>query len=146
MKATYLIPIAAAGAVVLYFMSKAQAGKNIKVYLNNLKFSGGKILPNAFLEFRVLNGSSTAVTIDSLIGEVFVNGKFFASVSNTDRFTVPANAETFYTVKLTPAGLNLIGIVFSLLKSRQSIIVEFNGTINSTGALIPVQQKINVLG
>ena len=144
MKAMYILPIAA-GAAVLYFMSKAQAGKNIKVYLQGLKFSGGGIVPNIFLNFRVVNGTSTSVSIDSLVGEVFINNKFFASVSNTDKFNIPANAETYYTVKLSPSGLSTIAIVYNLIKNKQAVTVEFSGTVNSTGALIPVRQKINIV-
>lgn len=144
MKATYLLPIAA-GAAVLYFMSKAQAGKNIKVYLHGLSFGGGSIVPNVFLKFRLVNGTSTTVTISSIVGDVAINGKQFASVSNTKAFNIPANSETFYTVKLTPSALSSIAIVYNLLKNKQRVIAEFNGTVNSTGMLIPIQQKINVI-
>lgn len=139
-----ILPFALAGGAVLYFMSKAQAGKNIKINLSGVSFSGGTIIPNAFLKFRVLNGTSTGVTLNSLVGEVFVNGKFFATVSNTDKFTIPANSETYYSVKLSPSGLQMIGILYNLIKNKQRVNVEFTGTVNTSGALIPINQKISV--
>ena len=139
-----ILPFALAGGAVLYFMSKAQAGKNIKINLSGVNFSGGNVIPNAFLKFRVLNGTSTSVILNSVVGEVFVNGKFFATVSNTDRFTIPANSETYYSVKLSPSGLSMIGILYNLIKNRQTVNVEFTGTVNTSGALIPINQKISV--
>jgi LEA14-like dessication related protein len=138
-----ILPIAA-GAAVLYFISKAQTGKNLKIYLTGVKFSGGGLIPNIFLQFRVLNVTSSSVAIDSLVGEVTINGKFFASVSNTDRFVIPANSDTFYSVKLTPSTLSAISIVYNLIKNRQKVNIDFGGTVNSTGALIPINQKVTV--
>lgn len=143
MNAAYILPIAA-GAAALYLISKAQTGKNLKIYLHGVKFSGGGLIPNIFLQFRVLNVSSNSVAIDSLVGEVYINGKFFASVSNTERFNIPANSDTFYSVKLTPSALSAISIVKNLIQNRQKVNIEFNGTVNSTGALIPLSQKVSI--
>jgi LEA14-like dessication related protein len=138
-----ILPIAA-GAAILYFIGKAQTGKNLKIYLTGVKFSGGGLIPNIFLNFRVLNVTSNSVSIDSLVGDVTINGKFFASVSNTERFTIPANSDTYYSVKLTPSALSAISIVYNLIKNKQRVNVEFNGTVNSTGALIPINQKASI--
>lgn len=138
-----ILPLVA-GATALYFLSKSQTGKNLKIYLNGVKFSGSGIVPNIFLQFRVVNVTSNSVAIDSLVGEVNINNRSFASVSNTERFVIPANSETYYSVKLTPSALSSIAVIYNLIKNRQNVIVDFDGTVNTTGALIPIKQKVSV--
>ena len=84
MKFSYLLPIGA-GAVALYFWSKAQAGKNIKVYLSGVSLGrGSNVIPDIFAKFRIVNGSNTPITLKSIVGDLFVNDKQIASVSNTE--------------------------------------------------------------
>ena len=142
MKFSYLLPIGA-GAVALYFWSKAQAGKNIKVYLSGVSLGrGSNVIPDIFAKFRIVNGSNTPITLKSIVGDLFVNDKQIASVSNTESFDIPANKEVFYSVKVSANVLSLISIVTNLIKAKQRIKVAFNGTINTTGLTIPIEQTI----
>jgi LEA14-like dessication related protein len=142
MKLTYLLPIGA-GAVALYFWSKAQAGKNIKVYLSGLSLSKGtNAIPDIFTKFRIVNGSNTPVTLKSIVGDVYVNDKQIASVSNTDSFLIPSNKEVYYSVKLSPNVFTILTIVTNLIKAKQRIKVTFSGTINTTGVMIPINETI----
>lgn len=142
MKLTYLLPIGA-GAVALYFLSKAQAGKNIKVYLSGISLSkGSNVIPDIFTKFRILNGSSTPVTLKSIVGDLYVNDKQIASVSNTESFAIPANKEVFYSVKVTPNVFTLLAIVTNLIKAKQRIKISFTGTVNTTGVMIPISETI----
>ena len=77
-----ILPILLGGALV-FFASKAQAGKNIKAYLKGVKFTG-KFPQKAYITFRLVNGSSSSVTIDSIVGEVYVNGKMFGDINNVE--------------------------------------------------------------
>jgi hypothetical protein len=142
MKLTYLLPIGA-GAVALYFLSKAQAGKNIKVYLSALSTAKGtSVFPDIFAKFRIVNGSSTPVTLKSIVGDLYVNDRQIASVSNTENFSIPANKEVFYSVKVTPNLFTLLSIVTNLIKAKQRIKVTFTGTVNTTGLIIPINETI----
>ena len=137
-----LLPLLA-GGIVLFFASKAQAGKNIKAYLKGVKFSG-KFPQTAFITFRIVNGASAGVVVNSIVGEVYINGKLVGDVNNVQNFTIPANSEVEYTVKLTPSSLGIIAIIYQLFTTKQKFVVEFKGTVNSTGALISIDQKITV--
>ena len=50
--------------------------------------------------------------------------------------------EVFYSVKVSANVLSLVSIVTNLIKAKQRIKVAFNGTINTTGLTIPVEQTI----
>lgn len=142
MKLTYLLPIGV-GAFALYFLSKAQAGKNIKVYLSGLQLSkSNSVFPDIFAKFRIVNGSSTPVTLKSIVGDLYVNDRQIASVSNTDTFAIPANKEVFYSVKISPNVFTLLSIVTNLIKAKQRIKITFAGTINTTGVIIPINETI----
>ena len=142
MKLTYLLPIGV-GAAALYFWSKAQAGKNIKVYLSGLSLSKGSgVIPDIFVKFRIVNGSSTPVTLKSIVGDLYVNDKQIASVSNTENFLVAANKEVFYSVKVIPNVFTLLSIVTNLIKAKQRIKITFSGTVNTTGLMLPINETI----
>lgn len=138
MKLTYILPIAIGGGALLYFLSKAQAGKSIAVNFKGIKTKGKDI----FATFILQNSSSTQVTVNSIFGDVYVNGQVLANVSNADTFTINGNDEATYTVKLTPNYLSIAQIVFNMLSFKQQFKVQFIGKINSSGAIITVNQTI----
>lgn len=138
MKLTTIIPIGIGAGAILYYLSKAQAGKNIAVNFKGIKQKGKDI----FATFILQNSSSTKATVNSIFGEILVNGQTLANVSNADTFTINGNDEATYTVKLTPNYISIAQIVLNMLSFKQQIKVQFVGKINSSGAIITVNQTI----
>jgi hypothetical protein len=138
-----LLPLLA-GGVVLYFFSKKQAGANIKVYFKGIKTTGSALSPKFYLTFRIVNVSSFGVTINAIAGEVFVNNKLVGDVNNVETFTVPKTSEIDYSVKFEPNSINVIKTLYQFFLLHQKMEIMFKGTINTTGALIPVEQKVKL--
>jgi LEA14-like dessication related protein len=132
------------GAVALYFLSKAQAGKQVKVYFNSLSL--GKVkglnLPEILAKFRIVNPTNTPLSVRSLAGDIFVNDSQFASLQQNEPLEIPANNEVIYTVKLQVPALSILTTVLPLLKSKKKIKITYTGTINSMGILIPISDTI----
>lgn len=130
-------------AAVWYFISKARAGKNLRVNFQNLKFGKftGLSLPIE-LSFSIINGSSTPITINSIVGEVYVNDRILSTVNNVDRFDIPGNSSVIYKTKVETGALDAINVVRGLIKDKKRLAVTFKGQVNSTGLMIPVEQTV----
>jgi LEA14-like dessication related protein len=144
MKKSYLF-IGIGAAVILYFLSKSSAAKNLKVYFQtlSLKKSKGLNFPTVQAVFRIVNPTSSTLTIDTIAGDITVNNKFLSSLSQIDPISIPANSETLYTINIKTPIFNAITTVISLFKSKsKSFKVDFNGTVNSGGILLPINETV----
>lgn len=143
MKKSYYYLIGLGALAVYYFYSKASAGKNLKVNFQNLKFGKftGFSLPIT-ANFKILNGSSTPITIDSIVGEIFINNKLISTISQTNKINVSGNSETIYPIKVDTGIFDAINVIRQLIKDKKKFVVQFKGTANSTGLMIPIDQTI----
>jgi len=142
-----IIYIGIGAAVLLYFLSKSSAAKNLKVYFQTLSLKKPKGLnfPTVQAVFRIINPTSSTLTIDSIAGDITVNNKFLSSLSQIDPISIPANSETLYTINIKTPIFNALTTIVSLFKSKsKSFKVEFNGTINSGGILLPIKETISM--
>ncbi|NDA63441.1 MAG: hypothetical protein EBX50_15585 [Chitinophagia bacterium] len=137
-----LLTVLGIGAAWYYF-SKARAGQNLRINFSGLKFGKftGLSLPLQ-LSFNIVNGSSTPITVNSIVGEVYVNGRVLSTVNNLDRFEIPANSSTVYTTLVQTSAIDAIQVVRGLIKDKKKLTVTFKGNVNSTGMMIPVEQTI----
>lgn len=130
-------------AAVLYLISKARAGRNLRVNFQNLKFGKftGLTLPLE-LYFNIINGASVPITVNSIVGEVYVNNRILSTVNNVDRFEIPGNSSVVYKTQVQTSALDAINVIRGLLKDKKSIAVTFKGQVNSTGLMVPVEQTV----
>ena len=110
-----------------------------------MKKPRGLNFPTITATFRIVNPTSSTLTIDSLAGDLMVNNKFLSSLSNTESFSVPANSESLYTVNIKTPIFNALTTVVQLLKAKtKNIKVDFVGTANSGGFLLPINETVFV--
>lgn len=144
MKKSSLIFTAILGAVGLFFYSRMASAKSLKIYFDSLDI--GKIkgfsLPDMFAKFKIINPSNTPLSIQALAGDIYFNDQSLAYVSQTEKFTIPANQEIIYKVKITTPILSVLPVLISIIRKKQKIKLTFTGTINSSGVLIPVNNTI----
>ena len=135
------------GAVVLYLLSKTSAAKNLRIYFQTIgmKKPSGLNFPTITATFRVVNPTSSTLTINSLAGDLMVNNKLLSTLSNNESFTVPAKSESLYTVNIKTPIFNALTTVVQLLRAKtKNIKVDFVGTANSGGFLLPINETIFV--
>jgi hypothetical protein len=144
MKKSGLFITAIIGAVALFFYSRANAVKSIKVYFNSLQF--GKIkgfsIPDIFAKFRIVNPTNTPLAVRSLAGDLLINGEQFASVQQTENLEIPANNEVIYSVKVTPSAMGIVTTLINMLRRKQKYSVTFTGSLNSSGVVLPISETI----
>ena len=132
------------GAVALYFLSKAGAAKKIRVYFKDISLgkSKGLHLPDIFARFRIVNPTNTPLSVDSIAGDIYFNKNLLASVQNLSKFTIEPNSELIYPVKIETSAFSLLQTLYDYLRNKEKITISFDGTVNSSGVVIPVKQIV----
>lgn len=140
------LPFILTGAAVLlfYFYSKGAAAKNLKVYFKDIytKKIKGQLFPAIYARFTINNGANTPLTVNSIVGDITVNGNAFSSVSSFDKYTIAANSSSVLTLKIETPVTSVAQLVYNLLTRKEKINVRFEGTVNSTGVVMPISQSI----
>lgn len=135
------------GAYILYnVFSKAQAAKNLKVYFQgvNLVKSSGAI-PNILANFKLINPSNGSLSVRSIAGDFYLNGRMIATFSQLENFNIPANSESRYQLKVTPQGIPAVLSLIDLIRTKaRNVTVQFEGTINTNGVNLPISQKMQL--
>jgi LEA14-like dessication related protein len=141
----YLPFVLIAGAVAYYYISFGSAAKKLKFYFQSIKFgpSKGFNIPPIFAVFRIVNPSNTTITVNSIAGDITVNGSALASIQNLQSFTVSARSERLYEIKIQAPISNVLSTVYSLFTTKgKKYTIAFDGTVNAAGAAIPVNQTV----
>lgn len=147
MKKSFLF-VGVGAAILLYILSKKSAAKNLRVYFQTIALKKGKGLnfPTIQAVFRIVNPTSSALTIDSIAGDILLNGQLLSSLSQTESLSIPGQSESIYTVNIKTPVFNALTTLIALFKNKtKKINVEFTGSVNSGGIIIPLSQKVNVL-
>lgn len=129
------------GAIWLLSKSaKASALTRMTFRLVGVSVGGSLLSPELDLQILAQNATDTAVNIQSMTGDVFVNGSKVANLSSFQAFRLQANSETPFSVK---ARLNLAGSLTQILSILDGVggtqaVVTIKGTINADGVVVPI--------
>jgi len=129
------------GLIAYYFYKLKSAGDNIKVNLSSISVQKGKglSLPYLLLKFNVQNITSAIITIKGLVGDVYINGNYFANVSNLNQVNVPRNGSVIYEVKVQAGLFDVISTLQAFLKDKKKkLSVSANLNMNINDIIIPV--------
>ena len=141
-----VLGIGAIAAIGIYFWSQRTAAKNLKIQFHalDIKKPSGFNLPDMFAKFRLINPTNSGLTIGSIIGEIFINGKPFSTINSLEKITIPGNQEMIYKLQMRIPVINAITTILNMIRNRQKLSVRFKGTANSNGIIIPIDQTIFV--
>lgn len=134
-----------AAGIILFFLSKKSAAKNLRIYFSSisLKKQGGLNLPTIVANFRIINPTSGSLVIDSIAGDLKVNDSLLSSINQNQPLTIPGNSESIYSINIKTPIISLASTIIYLLKSKtKKIKVQFDGTVNSGGILLPINETV----
>lgn len=136
----YIPILIAGGLAALYFLRLKKTSEAIKINLSNvnIKKPKGLKLPTIVLQFSILNPTNNPINILGIVGDVYINNTFLASVSNLNKVIVNANTETIYSVDVNTTILDAVTNIVSLIKNGKTINLTANMNINVDNILYPV--------
>jgi LEA14-like dessication related protein len=136
----YIPFLIAGGLAALYFLRLKKTSEAVKVSLADvsIKKAKGFKLPTIILKFSILNPTSGIINILGVVGDVYINNVFLASVSNLNKAVVNPNTETIYEVQVNTTILDAVTNIVALLKNGKTINLTANMNINVDNILYPV--------
>ena len=130
----------------VYFWGKAQAGKNLKIALSSIdlnKINFG-FSPSITANFTLTNPTSFSITLNSLIGSVFLNNQNISSVRENVPVLVPANSSVNYPVIVSIGLIDTILTIQQIISNHERINIKFIGVVNAEGIDVSINQQIAV--
>jgi len=137
------------GAIaIFYILRKSGSAKTLRIYFRDIIFrpKSGFNLPDIYARFNVINGSPTTLTLDSLTGDIFINGVVLSSVSQLQKQDFSPNSETVISIKVATPGAQAVLSLLQLLREKtKGITVSFEGNVRSEGVIIPISKSIKLI-
>lgn len=107
----------------------------LQFIFQGVNFNG---LTNWTVNITVQNVSNATVTINSMTGNVLINGNQLASISSFTPTTVPANGQINIPVTVQPSLLSIPGDVQQLIQTPGSNFdFSVQGNANVSGFILP---------
>lgn len=150
-KKNSLFPVVLIAAAAIYYFAKLKAtGENLKINLYNIGTRSSKgflNLPKVILIFQVQNITNNLLTLNGIVGDIYVNGVYFANVNNLAPTVVSPLSSSFIDVEVQASILDSFSVVkdFLLNKGKKTFLVTGNLTVNVNGILVPIKIEKKLL-
>ncbi len=133
---TGTVLLVGAGLYGVWYMSQlGLATGTVSIVLDGVEIKG---ITNYVVNLKIQNVSNISVNVNSLTGDILLNGNELASISYFDKLTVPANGQINIPIKVSPSLLDLPSALRGLL---QSGLINLNfsiiGLVNANGLVLP---------
>ena len=128
---------------IVYVLRKKSLVTNAKFSLENVSFNWNK--KEVYVRMGILNPTNAEITINSILGSLYLNNNEVATIETFNKLLVGANAKTSLNLTMKPT---LYGIFASLknifsTKNSQELFktykVKFVGTANANGVNLPLE-------
>lgn len=144
MKNKALIPIIIiAGIAALYFIGKSRLMK-LKVLFRGFKVTGKIWAPKFNIKFGLQNPTSETANLESIVGEVYANGKVIANVSTFQPLTIKANNETPLNLIAEPVGISIAKTVIEFIKTKNKLNIDFKGSATVDNIVYPINESLSL--
>lgn len=142
--------IVGVGAFLLHTMQKAAAAGTLKMFIDNLHIECGGFLctsPVVELVTVIQNPSSSDLTLNSVAGDVFLNGSYIGNASSFNIPPIKAGAQQPVTINVRLQIAQIAATLLDLVTGKSGLKgeVRFDGTVTGEGINIPVNLTYKVL-
>lgn len=136
MKAWEIVGIAVGGFFAWSLWQKYEAGSTLQVNFSSVDFSN---FPTVNVVLSCQNVTNTPLTINSLAGNISVQGQPFGSVSLTTPVTIAPNEITNVPFSVAVSLLSLPSSILNVMNAANgSVQVNITGNVNVAGIPAPV--------
>ena len=135
---------AVGGGILFFLLKKKSLVRSAKFSFEKLDFNlkARKIK----IVLGVMNPTSTAASINSIVGSLIVNGSEVASVENYTKVNILPSAKSLLPLTLTPSAAGIFSVLKTFVKNKlkgagKSMAI-FEGTANIGGASFPIKTQL----
>jgi LEA14-like dessication related protein len=125
------------GLLAYLSLKKAAAAKNFTFLLKGLSISK---FPKIEVIIGIQNPSNDRFTIESITGEVSINGKTVGNINSFQKIIIAPNQATLMRIELIPSFFGIGQTIMQMIKKRAkgSLLVNLKGVANMAGIQIPL--------
>lgn len=137
MKTSNLLIIGFGGLLVWEWFQKGVSAATVQLVINGFKF---KSINDLQISFLVQNVGNAPININSMSGQVSVNGNFIGNVSYFPAQHIPVggNSQAPITVDFQPSFLSLPSAIKDLLQTgSNNFTLTVTGNLNYDGIVLP---------
>lgn len=129
-----------AGLFVIPKLLKGSAISTLRYILTGINFKFSGLIPYITLTIAVQNTSNQAITINSISGDLFINGEKTAAISNFQKFVIEGNSEQDITITARLDLTEIISQVIDIFSGRikASADIRFSGYVNAENLQLPI--------
>jgi len=120
--------------VVRYFGNLGVAVNTISFILKKVEI---KAINNIVVTLTVQNVSNATLSVNSMAGDIFLNGIELASISDFTQRTVPGNSAIDVPINVRPAYGSLSQQITALLNGKTNMDFTIQGNANVNGLVFP---------
>jgi hypothetical protein len=134
-----------AGAAAIYILAKRSLSKKLQFDFSSVGTSGTVTSPKIVVHMAALNPSNQSATINSIVGELYVNNKFLGNVTsfNAQKILPKASSDVSFTIK--PSLLSALPIIKSIISNKtKGYSFTFKGNANVDGIVVPVETSYSL--
>ncbi len=141
-----VIALIVTGVFVISSISAAGTADRLDYVIDDVKFRIVSVWHlTTSIVINIQNPTSNTLTVNSLVGDVYVNGDYLGNVSSFTKTEIVGNNQTPYTVALDSNIFSLSTELQSLISNFHGLTLQLKGTINAQGLTIPVDLQYKVL-
>jgi LEA14-like dessication related protein len=135
MKTSNIVLLGVGGYLVIrYFGNLGVAVNTISFILKTVNI---KAVNNIQVILTVQNVSNANLTINSMAGDIMLNGEQFASISDFTQRMVPGNSAIDIPINVRPNYSNLPSYITSMLNGQKNFDFTIQGNANVNGLVFP---------
>jgi hypothetical protein len=131
------ILLAIGGIYAVNLIIKATSAKALNFSLSNVGFAQNGLNANLNAIITIQNPTSSQYTVQSLVGNFFVNDQMTGTVSSFVTETIPAHAEINYPVNISLQPGAVISDLIALFNNPKTLNARLVGNANAENLLIP---------
>jgi hypothetical protein len=134
-----------AAATALYFVAKKSLSSKLIFQLQDIGTSGKWYAPVLIISVRVLNPSNQSAQLNSITGELSLNGKFISNITSFVPQKIAAKAESVIKLEAKPGVTGAASVILTALQKKGTgYKAKFVGNANVDGIVIPINETFAI--
>ena len=137
-----LLLTAGIGYFAYKYISKGFAAKKLNIKLRSIRLNP---ISKASLTLDIINPTNTNININSIVGDVIVNGYSISTINYQNAVSIPANGSIFIELMIKVNPLDAGGFILDLIQKKGKLgKIKVLGSVSGEGIVAPFSIEQNL--
>lgn len=117
--------------------------KKLEWQIKNVSAKFGFPSSQVFLDIALINNTDTIVKLNSIVGVISINNQIVGNVNFKTSLIIDAGKTTILTISANVLDTKVLQQLLLLIQNKTAT-VNFKGTVNAQGLIIPIDYDYNL--